>query len=83
MVKDPKYVDRIKILNRYKEEIQQVKEAIQKINIPGIRVLRDQLYPVKIDNANRTAILDTDRNILLGATKALRKENNVSITKIF
>ncbi|EED11596.1 hypothetical protein TSTA_107870 [Talaromyces stipitatus ATCC 10500] len=59
-----------------------VKEAAQKLNIPGWRVLRDQLYPVKIDNANRTAILDIDGNVLPGAVEALGKENNVDIAKI-
>ncbi|EEA23611.1 hypothetical protein PMAA_101940 [Talaromyces marneffei ATCC 18224] len=82
MVKDPKNADRIKVICRDKEEIQQVKEAAQKVDIPGIRVLRDQLYPVKIDNANRTAVLDADRNILLGAAEVLGNENKVSIAKI-
>jgi hypothetical protein len=82
MVKDPKNADRIKVICRHEEEIQQVKEAAQKIDIPGIRVLRDQLYPVKIDNVNRTAVLDADGNILLGAAEVLGKENNVSIAKI-
>ncbi|KAE8551008.1 hypothetical protein EYB25_007240 [Talaromyces marneffei] len=82
MVKDPKNADRIKVICRHEEEIQQVKEAAQKIDIPGIRVLRDQLYPVKIDNANRTAVLDADGNILPGAAEVLGKENNVSIAKI-
>ncbi|QGA18689.1 hypothetical protein EYB26_006374 [Talaromyces marneffei] len=82
MVKDPKNADRIKVICRDKEEIQQVKEAAQKVDIPGIRVLRDQLYPVKIDNANRTAVLDADRNILPGAAEVLGKENKVSIAKI-
>lgn len=82
MIKDPKNADRVKVICRHEDEIQQVKEAAQKIEIPGIRVLRDQLYPVKIDNANRTAILDADGNILPGATEALGKENNVSIARI-
>ncbi|KAL3706323.1 hypothetical protein TMatcc_007334 [Talaromyces marneffei ATCC 18224] len=76
MVKDPKNADRIKVICRHEEEIQQVKEVAQKIDIPGIRVLRDQLYPVKIDNANRTAVLDADGNILPGAAEVLGKENN-------
>uniref|UniRef100_A0A093VFM2 Uncharacterized protein n=1 Tax=Talaromyces marneffei PM1 TaxID=1077442 RepID=A0A093VFM2_TALMA len=71
-----------KVICRHEEEIQQVKEAAQKIDIPGIRVLRDQLYPVKIDNANRTAVLDADGNILLRAAEVLGKENKVSIAKI-
>jgi hypothetical protein len=82
MVKDPKNADRVKVICRHEDEIQQVKEAAQKMDIPGIRVLRDQLYPVKIDNANRTAVLDADGNILSGAAEALGKENNVSIAKI-
>uniref|UniRef100_A0A093V1R4 Enolase n=2 Tax=Talaromyces marneffei PM1 TaxID=1077442 RepID=A0A093V1R4_TALMA len=41
MVKDPKNADRIKVICRDEEEIQQVKEAAQKVDIPGIRVLQD------------------------------------------
>ncbi|KAF3392112.1 hypothetical protein DPV78_010808 [Talaromyces pinophilus] len=82
VVKDPKNTAQIRVICRNEDEIQQVKEAAQKIEIPGIRTLRDQLYPVKIDNVNRTAVLDADRNILPGAADALGKENNVSITKI-
>uniref|UniRef100_A0A093XJT4 Uncharacterized protein n=1 Tax=Talaromyces marneffei PM1 TaxID=1077442 RepID=A0A093XJT4_TALMA len=70
-----------KVICRHEEEIQQVKEAAQKIDIPGIRVLRDQLYPVKIDNANRTAVLDADGNILLRAAEVLGKENKVKETR--
>jgi hypothetical protein len=79
IIKDPKNADRVKVVCRHEDEIQQVKEAAQKIDIPGLRVLRDQLYPVKIDDANRTAVLDIDGNILPGAAKALGKENNISI----
>ena len=45
-------------------------------------MLRDQLYPVKVDNANRTAVLDQDGEILLRAAEALGKENNVSRAKM-
>jgi hypothetical protein len=45
-------------------------------------VLRDQLYPVKRDNANRTAVLDMDGNILPGVAEVLGKENGVDIAKI-
>ncbi|XP_044715307.1 reverse transcriptase (RNA-dependent DNA polymerase) domain-containing protein [Hirsutella rhossiliensis] len=44
--------------------------------------MRDQLYPVRVDNANRTAILDTEGNILPGAIEALSAENRVTIGKI-
>uniref|UniRef100_A0A093V3N6 Leucine-rich repeat protein SHOC-2 n=1 Tax=Talaromyces marneffei PM1 TaxID=1077442 RepID=A0A093V3N6_TALMA len=82
VVKDAKNADRIKVVCRHEDEIQLVKEAAQKLKIPGLRVLRDQLYPVKIDNTNRKAVLDADGNILLGAAEALGKENNINIAKI-
>jgi vacuolar-type H+-ATPase subunit I/STV1 len=76
MIKDHKNADRVKVICRNEEEIQQIKEAAQKIDIPGLRVLRDQLYPVKIDNANRTAVLDADGNILqfLGPKSSVQHE---------
>ena len=43
---------------------------------------RQQLYPVKVDNANQTAVLDTDGNILPGVAEALGTENKVNIAKI-
>ncbi|EED11553.1 hypothetical protein TSTA_008490 [Talaromyces stipitatus ATCC 10500] len=82
VIKYPKNAERVKIICRREDEILRVKEAAQKLNIPGWRVLRDQLYPVKIDNANRTAILGMDGNVLPGAAEALGKENNVNIAKI-
>jgi hypothetical protein len=40
-------------------------------------VLRDQLYPVKADNANRIAILDQDGKVLPGSAEVLGKENDI------
>jgi hypothetical protein len=51
--------ERIRIARRYAAELQRVKEAAQKTAAGGPRVLRDQLYAVKVDNANRAAVLDT------------------------
>jgi hypothetical protein len=45
-------------------------------------VLRDQLYPVKVDNVNRTTILDQNGKVLPGAAEVLGKENEVHIAKI-
>jgi len=70
------------VVYRDEGEVQLVKEAAQKITVPRVRVLRDQLYPVNVDNANRTAVLDTDGNILPGLAEALGLENEVNITKI-
>ncbi|KAM4067345.1 endonuclease-reverse transcriptase domain-containing protein [Hirsutella rhossiliensis] len=67
---------------RDEAELQLVKEAAQKTAVEGARVMRDQLYPVRVDNANRTAILDAEGNILPGAIEALSAENRVTIGKI-
>jgi hypothetical protein len=45
-------------------------------------VLRDQLYPIKVDNANRTAILDNEGSLISGAVEMLGKENDVKIAKV-
>lgn len=82
VVKDARNADRIKVICRSEAELQLVKEAAERTVVPGARVLRDQLYPVKVDNANRTAVLDGGGNILPGAAEALGAENNVNIAKI-
>lgn len=82
VVKDARNTGRVKIICRDEAELQLVKEAAQKTVIPGARVMRDQLYPIKVDNANRTAVLDGEGNVLTGAAEALGAENNVSIAKI-
>lgn len=82
VVKDAKNSNRIKVICRDEAELQLVKEAAEKTAVSGARVLRDQLYPVKVDNANRMAVLDSEGNILPGAPEALGAENKVSIAKI-
>jgi hypothetical protein len=82
VVKEARNPDRVKVICRDEGEVQLVKEAAEKMTISGVRVLRDQLYPVRVDNANRTAVLDADGNILPGAAEALGAENEVNIAKI-
>ncbi len=82
IIRDARNVDRIKIAYRDKTELQWVKDAAQKTVVTGTRVLQDQLYPVKVDNANRTAILDQEGKILPRAAEILGKENDVHIAKI-
>jgi hypothetical protein len=40
------------------------------------------LYLVRVDNANRIAVLDANGNLLLGAMEALGTENEVNIANI-
>lgn len=82
VVKEARNPDRVRVVCRDEGEVQLVNGAAQKITVPGVRVLRDQLYPVRVDNANRSAVLDADGNILPGAAEALGAENEVNIAKI-
>lgn len=82
VIKDAKNHDRIRVTCRDETELQRIKKAAEKTAVMGVRVLRDQLYPVKVDNANRTAILDQDGKALPGVTETLGKENDVHIAKI-
>lgn len=82
VIRDARNVERIRVACRDEAELQRVKEAAQKTAAAGARVLRDQLYPVKVDNANRTAILDQEGKVLPGAAEVLGKENDVHIAKI-
>ena len=82
VTRDPRNVARIRVTCRDESELQLVKEATQKVAAPGVRVLRDQLYPVKVDNANRAAVLEQDGSVRAGVVEALGKENDVRIAKM-
>lgn len=82
VMKDARNYNRMKVVCRDETELQRVRTAAEKTALIGARVLRDQLFPVKVDNANRTAILDQDGKLLPGATEVLGKENDVHIAKI-
>jgi hypothetical protein len=82
VIKDPRNTKRIRVACRDKAELQWVQEAAQKTSTTGTRVLRDQLYSVKVDNASRTAILDQDGKVQPGAAEVLGKEGRVHIAKI-
>lgn len=82
VTRDPRNTTRIRVTCRDETELQLVKEAALKSAVSGLRVLRDQLYPVKVDNANRSAVLDQDGSIRPEAAEALGKENEVQIAKM-
>jgi hypothetical protein len=82
VTRDPRNTARIRVTCRDEAELQLVKEATQKTAAPGLRILRDQLYPVKIDNANRAAVLDQDGSIRPEAAEVFGKENEVRIAKM-
>lgn len=82
VIKDPKNPARIRITCRNEAEQNLIKNATSNLVQSGARVLQDQLYPVKIDNANRTAIMDQEGKLLPGIIERLSIENDVKIAKI-
>jgi hypothetical protein len=82
VTRDVKNHDRIRITGRDAQEIKVIKEAADKVVAAGSRVLRDQLYPIKVDNARKDGILNTDGSMLPGITESLGKENEASVAKV-
>jgi hypothetical protein len=82
VTRDRGNITRIRILGRNEEEVKKIKDIMEAKKTPGARVLRDQLYLVKVDNVNRTAVIDHEGRVLHGATEALSEENEVQIAKM-
>ncbi len=78
---DQRNQNRIRIACRNEAEHELVKRAAEKIGA-GTRVLRDELYPVKVDNVKRTAVLDERDEIRAGTTEAFSAENETTVAKI-
>jgi hypothetical protein len=82
VTKDPKNANRIRIACRDEIELGIVKQVAEGKIAPGTRVLRDELYPIKVDNVNRLAVLDDEGNIRTGAAEAFSQENETTVAKI-
>ncbi|KAM5344607.1 hypothetical protein ACJ41O_013142 [Fusarium nematophilum] len=82
VTRDGRNTNRLRVIGRNEEELNRIKAIIEAKKAPGARVLRDQLYPVKVDNINRTAVLDHEGKVLPGAMEALGQENEVQIAKM-
>ncbi|OJZ80463.1 hypothetical protein ASPFODRAFT_53279 [Aspergillus luchuensis CBS 106.47] len=79
---DSKNTSCIRIACRDEAEHQLVKKVAETKVGAGARVLRDELYPIKVDSVNRTAVLDENGDIRAGAAAAFGEENEASIAKI-
>jgi hypothetical protein len=79
---DPKNTNRIRIACRNETEHQLVKSIAETKIGAGARVLRDELYPIKVDNVKRTAVLDENDGIRAGAAEAFSEENETTVAKI-
>ena len=79
---DPKNANRIRIACRDEAEHQLVKNVAETNIGAGARVLRDELYPIKVDNVRKGAVLDENNEIRAGAAVAFSEENETTVAKI-
>ncbi|RYP06830.1 hypothetical protein DL765_009343 [Monosporascus sp. GIB2] len=82
VTKNPRNPHRISIACRDETEHARVKRVVEANLAQGVRILRDDLYPIRVDSVNRTAILDETGSIRPGAAENLGKENDTQIAKI-
>ncbi|KAF4436024.1 hypothetical protein F53441_13343 [Fusarium austroafricanum] len=66
VTRDGRNANRLRIIGRNEEEIQKIKTILETRKAPGARVLRHQLYPIKVDSMNRMAVFDQEFNVLPG-----------------
>jgi len=69
-------------MNRDVQEIKMIKKVTEKIIINDLRILRDQLYFIKVNNAYKDDVLFTEKLLLSEIIKLLRKKNEVLMTKM-
>ena len=67
VTRDSRHAARIRVTCRDDSKLARVKEAVEKTKAVGSRMLRDQWYPVKVDTACRTAVLDEHGELRTGA----------------
>jgi hypothetical protein len=79
---DPKNTNRIRIACRDEAEHQLVKKVAEATIGAGARVLRDDLYPIKVDSVKKAAVLDEQGEIRAGAAAAFSEENETTVAKI-
>ncbi|KAK4097187.1 hypothetical protein N658DRAFT_569480 [Parathielavia hyrcaniae] len=82
VTKDPKNPNRVRIACRDEAELSMVKQVTERKMAPGTRVPRNELYPIKVDNVNRSVVLDDEGNIRTGAAEAFSQENETTVAKI-
>ena len=50
--------------------------------VEGAQILRDDLYPIRVDSVNHMAVLDEMDNIRTRAAEAFGEENNTQVVEI-
>ena len=67
---------------RNKEELKKVKSTTTITTVEKAHVLRDQLYPVKVNNARADTLLIPDRTFKANAALEMAAENQNKLAKI-
>lgn len=79
---DPKNANRIRIACRDENEHRRVKQVAEGKIGAGARVLRDELYPIKVDSVNKASVLDENGEIRNEVMAAFSEENETTVAKI-
>ena len=82
ITRDHKTPYRVRILCRSENELDTVKKAATAVAIDGARVLRDQLYPVKVNNVRTDAILQPSGEMKEDVVAALNGGNKTQVAKV-
>jgi len=59
-----------------------IKKVTEKIIISNLRMLRDQLYLIKVNNVYRDSVLSVEKLLLSGIIESLRKKNEILVIKM-
>jgi hypothetical protein len=78
----PRGDPRLRVTCATEEEKEEVKKILDRESIRGLRVLKDQIYPVKVDAVKRSSVLDEEGNLRPGVVREMEEENEVSIAKV-
>jgi hypothetical protein len=72
----------IRVACRDEKEHKAVKQAVENVKVEGVKVLRDQLFPIKVDGVNQSAVLNEHNQPHLEIAEKLGEENDVQIAKL-
>jgi len=82
VTRDIKNHNYIQIIGRDVQKTKMIKEVIKKIIISDLKVLRDQLYFIKVNNIYRDDVLSIKKLLLLEIIESLKKKNEILVTKM-
>ena len=77
MTRDPRNAEHVRVTYRDEAERLRVKEAAAKVATARSRLIKNQLYPIKLNNAFRPAVLTLEGNIQPEVAAKLGEENRV------